>query len=112
MREPLKRPGPTCSSCRCRGAPRLANSGEATSSSLVGSPTTAAFADNGPSTGVTRKLGYEPNGVGWHERRGQRAEINRFVMSRQHFLDHIHRDDIEIEGDAEVRDFLGIARTD
>ena len=74
--------------------------------------TTAAFADNGPSTGVTRKLGYEPNGVGWLERRGQRAEINRFVMSRQHFLDHIHRDDVEIEGDAEVRDFLAIARTD
>ena len=71
--------------------------------------TTAAFADNGPSTGVTRKLGYEPNGIGWLERRGDRAEINRFVMTRQHFLDHIRRDDIEIEGDAEVRDFLGIA---
>ncbi len=72
--------------------------------------TTAAFADNGPSGGVTRKLGYEPNGIGWLERRGDRAQINRFVMTRRHFLDNVHRDDIEIEGDAAVRDFLGIAR--
>jgi RimJ/RimL family protein N-acetyltransferase len=70
--------------------------------------TTAAFADNGPSLGVTRKLGYAANGVTWLDRRGARAEINRFTMSRAHFLEHIQRDDIEIEGDEPVREFLGI----
>lgn len=72
--------------------------------------TTAAFADNAASLGVTGKLGYEPNGVSWLERRGSRAEINRFVMSREHFLEQVRRDDIEIEGDEAVRAFLGISR--
>jgi hypothetical protein len=29
-------------------------------------------------------------------------------MSREHFLDHVRRDDVEIEGDAAVRAQLGI----
>jgi RimJ/RimL family protein N-acetyltransferase len=69
---------------------------------------TAAFHDNAPSMGVTRKLGYEPNGVAWLQRRGARAQIQRFVMTRDHFLEHVRRDDIEIEGDEPVREFLGI----
>ena len=73
--------------------------------------TTGAFEDNGPSLGVTRKLGYEPNGIGLHDRRGERAQSNRFLMTRQHFLEHIRREDVEIEGDAPVREFLGISPT-
>jgi len=73
--------------------------------------TTGAFEDNGPSLGVTRKLGYEPNGIGLHDRRGERAQSNRFLMTREHFLEHIRRDDVEIEGDAPVREFLGISAT-
>ena len=34
------------------------------------------------SLGVTRKLGYEPNGVEAHDRRGALAEIHRFRMTR------------------------------
>ena len=73
--------------------------------------TTGAFHDNAASLGVTRKLGYEPNGVAMHERRGERAQSNRFLMTREHFLEHLRREDIEIDGDEPVRDFLGIART-
>jgi RimJ/RimL family protein N-acetyltransferase len=70
--------------------------------------TTAAFDDNLASLGVTRKLGYEPNGVLHHQRRGARATSHRFLMTRQFFLDHVRRDDIEIDGDAAVRELLGI----
>jgi RimJ/RimL family protein N-acetyltransferase len=71
--------------------------------------TTGAFDDNPASLEVTRKLGYEPNGVWVHERRGARAQSYRFRMSRRHFLDHVHRDDVEIEGNAGVRELLGVA---
>ena len=73
--------------------------------------TTGAFDDNMASLGVTRKLGYEPNGVAVHERRGARAQSHRFRMTRQYFRDHVQRDDIEIEGDAAVRELLGIPPT-
>lgn len=69
---------------------------------------TGAFEDNPASLGVTRKLGYQPNGVAFHERRGERAQSHRFLMTRQHFLDHVHRDDVEIDGDAAVRKLLEI----
>lgn len=69
---------------------------------------TGAYQDNHASLGVTRKLGYEPNGVTVHDRRGMRAYIDRFRMSRQHFLDHVRRNDVEIEGDAAARELLGI----
>jgi RimJ/RimL family protein N-acetyltransferase len=69
---------------------------------------TGAFDDNPASLGVTRKLGYEPNGVSLHERRGARAQSSRFLMTREHFLDQVRRDDVEIQGDAAVRELLGI----
>ena len=73
---------------------------------------TGAFQDNHASLGVTRKLGYEPNGVTVHDRRGIRDHINRFRMSRQHFLENARRDDVEIDGDAAVREQLGITVSD
>ena len=73
--------------------------------------TTGAFHDNAASLGVTRKLGYEPNGIALHDRRGERAHSNRFLMTRDHFLAHVRRDDVQIDGDEPVRDFLGITRT-
>ncbi len=71
--------------------------------------TTGAYDDNLPSLGVTRKLGYEPNGVEAHDRRGSLAEIHRYRMPRQHFLDHVRRGDIDISGDAAVRELLAIS---
>ena len=73
---------------------------------------TGAFEDNLASLGVTRKLGYEPNGVAVHDRRGARAQSHLFRMTRQHFLDHVRRDDVEIDGDAAVRELLGITVSD
>jgi RimJ/RimL family protein N-acetyltransferase len=70
---------------------------------------TGAFEDNLASLGVTRKLGYEQNGVAVHDRRGARARSHRFLMTRQHFLDHVRRDDIQIEGDVGARELLGIS---
>ena len=71
---------------------------------------TGAFADNGPSLGVTRKLGYEPNGIDRLVRRGEPGELHRYRMSRRHFLEHVRRDDITISGDDRVRELLGISR--
>jgi RimJ/RimL family protein N-acetyltransferase len=72
--------------------------------------TTGAFRDNGPSLGVTRKLGYEPNGVATHDRRGAFAEIERYRMTREHFVAAVQRDDIRIDGDDGARELLGIRR--
>ncbi len=71
---------------------------------------TGAFDDNGPSLGVTRKLGYEPNGIQHAERRGQVGVVERYRMAREHFEAEVRRSDIEIVGDAPVRALLGIAR--
>jgi RimJ/RimL family protein N-acetyltransferase len=71
---------------------------------------TGAFADNGPSLSVTRKLGYVANGIEHHERRGELAEIHKYRMSRDHFMSEIRRDDVEIVGDEAAREILGVSR--
>lgn len=71
---------------------------------------TGAFGDNEPSLGVTAKLGYEPNGLSYHVRRGERGVTEKFRMSREHFHGQLARDDIEIVGDEPVRESLGISR--
>lgn len=71
--------------------------------------TTGAYRDNGPSLGVTRKLGYEPNGIATHDRRGAFAEIERYRMTRAHFVETLQRDDIELIGVEPARELLGIS---
>jgi RimJ/RimL family protein N-acetyltransferase len=70
--------------------------------------TTAAYLDNGPSLGVTRKLGYRSNGTSRVVRRGAAGEIARFTMDRDHWLS-IRRDDIALDGVEGTRDLLGIS---
>lgn len=72
--------------------------------------TTGAFSDNAPSLGVTRKLGYEPNGTERLVRRGASVVAHRFRMARDHFTEHLRRDDIVISGDEGTRSLLGISR--
>jgi RimJ/RimL family protein N-acetyltransferase len=60
--------------------------------------TTGAFADNGASLAVTRKLGYEPNGEDILVRRGESARLLRFRMDRAYWEAKLRRDDIELEG--------------
>jgi RimJ/RimL family protein N-acetyltransferase len=69
--------------------------------------TTGAFTDNPASLGVTRALGYEPNGRLRHERRGDVAESLRFQMTREHWTT-IRRADITLHGVDAVRDLLGL----
>lgn len=59
---------------------------------------TGAFEDNGASLGVTRALGYEPNGEEAVVRRGKAARLLHFRMPRAHWEAVLRRDDIELEG--------------
>lgn len=70
--------------------------------------TTGAYDDNRPSLGVTRSLGYQPNGQRRQLRRGRPDEIIEFRMTREHF-DTIRRDDIAVMGTEPVRELLGIS---
>ena len=67
--------------------------------------TTAAFTDNPASLGVTGKLGYAPNGVLRHARRGVVAESVRFRMTRAHW-ETIRPDDVTLHGVDAARAFL------
>jgi RimJ/RimL family protein N-acetyltransferase len=71
--------------------------------------TTSAFHDNGPSLGVTRRLGYTPTGSNRLVRRGQAATTLEFEMTRQHWNTHVRRDDIDIHGLDACRPLLGLA---
>ena len=70
--------------------------------------TTTAFVDNAPSLGVTRGLGYEPDGTHRVVRRGEPAELLRFRMPRAHW-ETIRRADITVHGADAVPPFLGLA---
>jgi RimJ/RimL family protein N-acetyltransferase len=69
--------------------------------------TTGAYTDNAASLGVTRALGYEPNGHTRHPRRGEVAEILEFRMSREHWAT-IRRADITLHGVDAAAALLGL----
>lgn len=54
-----------------------------------------AFVDNGGSNGISRALGYEPNGFDWATRRGEPALLNRWRLTRDGWERH-RRDDIQL----------------
>jgi len=58
-----------------------------------------AFVDNGGSNGISRRLGYEPNGFDWATRLGEPALLNRWRLTRGTWeprrRDDIQRDNIE-----------------
>lgn len=54
-----------------------------------------AFFDNRASNGVSKALGYEPNGVTWDTRRGEPAQIKRWRLTRERWAER-RRDDIEL----------------
>jgi RimJ/RimL family protein N-acetyltransferase len=70
--------------------------------------TTTAFADNGPSLGVTRSLGYESNGEAVKVRRGEAARSLQFTMARESFDARLRRDDIELNGVEACLPLLGL----
>ncbi|WP_129785039.1 GNAT family N-acetyltransferase [Promicromonospora panici] len=69
---------------------------------------TEAFDDNPESNGVTRSLGYAPNGVVLQERQGEVATENRYRMTREAWAarPEAHRLDVTLEGVAPVRAML------
>jgi len=69
--------------------------------------TTEAFVDNRASNGVSQALGYLPNGVNWATRRGEAAELNRWLLTRQRWSER-RRDDITLAGVGECLPVLGI----
>lgn len=69
--------------------------------------TTGAWSDNGPSLGVTRHWGYEPNGIVRGKRGDEPGELHKFRMGRPHW-ETIRRDDIELVNLDPVRTFLGL----
>jgi RimJ/RimL family protein N-acetyltransferase len=54
-----------------------------------------AFVDNEGSNGVSRRLGYEPNGSDWATRRGEPALLNRWRLGRDAWALR-RRDDIQL----------------
>jgi RimJ/RimL family protein N-acetyltransferase len=72
--------------------------------------TTEAFEDNPESNGVTRALGYAPNGVGLVDRSGEPATENRYRMTREMWQarPEVHRLDVALDGVEPVRAMLGM----
>ncbi len=72
--------------------------------------TTSAFADNGPSNGVTRRLGYEANGESLVAREGAPARSLRYVMHRAVWAARgpEQRPDVVLHGVPALRTFLGL----
>jgi RimJ/RimL family protein N-acetyltransferase len=70
--------------------------------------TTEAFDDNPESNGVTRALGYAPNGVALVDRRGEPATENRYRMTRAMWeaRPDAHRLNVTLAGVAPVRAML------
>jgi RimJ/RimL family protein N-acetyltransferase len=68
-----------------------------------------AFTDNGASNGVSRALGYEPNGTSWATRRGSAALLSNWRLTRERW-ERNQRDDIELLGVAACLPALGLSR--
>jgi RimJ/RimL family protein N-acetyltransferase len=66
-----------------------------------------AFVDNEASNGVSRALGYEPNGTDWDTRRGEPAQIQQWRLTRDAW-ERVRRDDIELTGVEKCLPVLGI----
>ncbi|MGW6739850.1 GNAT family N-acetyltransferase [Streptomyces sp. NPDC055025] len=66
-----------------------------------------AFVDNHASNRVSEALGYVPNGVSWDTRRGERAQITCWRLTREEWARQ-RRDDIELVAVADCLPVLGI----
>ncbi len=66
-----------------------------------------AWEDNAPSLGVSRSLGYEPDGTRRALRRDQPSTLIGLRLTRERWLEH-RRDDIEIIGLEPCREMFGI----
>lgn len=65
------------------------------------------FTDNHASNRVSEAVGYRRNGVDWATRRGEPAELYRWMLTREDWA-RGRRDDIELVGVEECKPVLGI----
>ena len=70
--------------------------------------TTSAWEDNGPSLGVTNKLGYSLAGTRRNVRQARASTMHHFEMSRADFVVRLQRDDIELHGVDDCLNLLGL----
>jgi len=70
--------------------------------------TTAAFEDNAPSLGVTRSLGYMPNGMDRKIRRGILANSLLFELTADDWTNRLRRNDISIQNLEACLPMLGL----
>ena len=70
--------------------------------------TTGAYADNAPSLGVTRSLGYTHTGSVDKERRGEMAASLQFEMTADDFGSRLRRSDIQLVGVDDCLSLLGL----
>jgi RimJ/RimL family protein N-acetyltransferase len=69
--------------------------------------TSEGFLDNRASNRISERLGYHNNGRSWATRRGEVAELQRWVLKRDEWAGN-KRGDIELSGVRECREALGI----
>jgi hypothetical protein len=76
------------------------------------SPPRGAFIDNPTSHAVSAKLAYEDSGWEYVARRGERARIRHYVLTRERWERQQHRDikigGIEIIGLEKCREMFGL----
>ncbi|MDO8390875.1 MAG: GNAT family protein [Actinomycetota bacterium] len=70
--------------------------------------TTGAFADNQPSLGVTRGLGYTVAGQRRTVSRGHSRTLHGFELGRDEFTARLQRDDVELHGVEACLPLLGL----
>ncbi|MEA4945849.1 MAG: GNAT family protein, partial [Propionicimonas sp.] len=67
--------------------------------------TSGAFADNPASNGVSRRVGYQPNGVDRLARRGTWVANNKYLLTPATF---IRGTPVSVTGADAVRQFVGL----
>lgn len=73
----------------------------------AGAAVTSAWHDNGASLGVSRSLGYQPNGVSTHWREDHADEMVHLRLTREQWLDSPWRDRVAVLGFEPCRTFFG-----
>jgi RimJ/RimL family protein N-acetyltransferase len=70
--------------------------------------TSGAFLDNPASQAVSRKCGYEPNGMAWADNRGVAREQVRFLLTRERWLETCTDLPVTITGAEPVLEQIGL----
>jgi RimJ/RimL family protein N-acetyltransferase len=68
----------------------------------------SAFSDNAKSNGVSRRLGYQPDGTYTEVRRGQLATNTRLLLTAERFEQHRPDWKLDVTGLAEAAPLLGL----